>query len=81
MATVSIHIHADSGPGFSTSDPATVEAVRKAVAKIVTPPGYHASQLVGAHEMAAILKAAGRKHWAAVLGHMEEAHMVTVVFS
>ena len=77
---LTISIHPDT-PAFETTDTPTVEAVREAVAQIVTPPGYHASQLVGAHEMAAILRAAGRKHWAAVLGHEEEAHLVTVELS
>lgn len=80
MPKLTISLHADT-PAFETTDAPTVEAVREAVAQIVTPPGYHALQLVGAHAMADILRSAGRKHWAAVLGHEEEAHLVTVAFS
>jgi hypothetical protein len=74
MSTVSIHIHADTGPDFQTTDPATVEAIRDAL-------GPERSHLVPAHDLAATLKAVGRKHWAAVVAGEEEAHMVTVVFS
>lgn len=74
MSTVSIHIHADSGPDFETTDPATIAAIRAAL-------GPQRSHLVPAHDLAATLKAVGRKHWAAILASEEEAHMVTVVFS
>ena len=73
MPTLSIALHADGEPTFQTSDTATVEALRAA-------PGPEARHLVPAHDLAPILRAAGRKHWAAVLAHEEEAHVVTVVF-
>lgn len=74
MPSLAIHLHASDPPSFETTDEATVEDVRKAL-------GPEASHLVPAHDLSAILRAAGRKHWASVLGHEEEAHMVTAVFS
>lgn len=74
MSKLAIRLHASDPPSFETTDEATVEEVRKAL-------GPEASHLVPAHDLAAIVKTAGRKHWASVLGHEEESHMVTVVFS
>jgi hypothetical protein len=78
MPSVSIHIHADSGPDFETTDPATIAAIRAYLAGFTPPESDR--WLVPAHELAATLKTVGRKHWAAVLAHEEEAHVVTVVF-
>jgi len=72
MPKLSISIHASGPPDFETTDEATVEAVAELIG------GRHASQLIGAHEMADILRRVGRKHWASALAGMEEPHMVTV---
>jgi hypothetical protein len=69
---VSIHIHATTGPDFSTSDPATIDAIRT-----LGPEPRH---IIPSHDLAALLKHCGRKHWASVLEHEEAAHCVTVVF-
>lgn len=76
MPRLSIAIHASGSTDFETADEATVEAVREAIADLVG--GHHATQLIGAHEMADILRRVGRKHWASALAGMEEPHMVTV---
>jgi hypothetical protein len=73
MPELRIHLHAEGPPEFSTSDSATVAAVRAA---------YPAtSSLVPAHDLAAILRSAGRKHWAAVLAGEEEATLIRVVIT
>jgi len=74
MPKLSITIHASGPPDFETTDEATVEAIAELIG------GRHASHLIGAHEMADILRRVGRKHWASALAGMEEPHMVTVQF-
>lgn len=74
MPSVSIAVHYGEPVTFETADALTVDAIRVAL-------GPERSHLVPAHDLAATLRAAGRKHWAAVLDHEEEAHMVTVAFS
>lgn len=74
MPKLSITIHASGPPDFETTDEATVEAIAELIG------GRHASQLIGAHDMADILRRVGRKHWASALAGMEEPHMVMVQF-
>jgi hypothetical protein len=74
MAEVAISIHADDGAEFATTDSATVAKVRAAL-------GPEASHLVPAHDLAKVLRGAGRTMWAATLEREEDAHVVRVVVS
>ncbi len=73
MPTLTISIHAEGPPDFETTDPATVALVRA----IYPEP----SSLVPAHDLASILRTAGRKYWASRLEREEEASMVTARLS
>lgn len=63
-------------PAYETSDAATVACVRQA---LVDMAGEAESYLVGAHELAGVLRAAGRGMWADRFGAMEEPSMVRVM--
>jgi hypothetical protein len=71
MSSVAIHLHAEGPPDLTTTDAATVQALRSS---FPSP-----SNLIMASEaMEALAKV--RPMWAKTLEGMEEAHMVEVRF-
>jgi hypothetical protein len=73
MPSVAIYLHADDRPEI-IGDPA-------AVAKLRAGLGPQAEHLVPAHDLAKLLRGAGRAPSAAPLEREEDAHVVRVVFS
>jgi hypothetical protein len=71
MSSVSIYLHAEGPPDLTTTDAATVQALRSS---FPSP-----SNLVYAHELETALRPI-RPLWAKRLEGMEESHMVTVKF-
>jgi hypothetical protein len=72
MSSVAIYLHAEGPPDLTTTDAATVQALRLSFP--------HQSQLVMASEARDALSKL-RPLWAATLGSLEESSMVTIAFT